>query len=69
MQPKKDFIGTILISSLFILIIITGIISYKSIDWTVLKRIEGQKLILPTPIPTQQDSTATPSSSSSKTNK
>ena len=49
---KKDIIGSILLLSLFILLIVAGIISYQSIDWDVLKRIENQKLILPTPIVT-----------------
>lgn len=46
---KKDIVGPILLFSLFILLIIAGIISYQSIDWNVLKKIENQKLILPTP--------------------
>jgi hypothetical protein len=49
---KKDIFGPTLLSLLFIFIIIAGIISYQSIDWTVLKRLENQQLILPTPIPT-----------------
>ena len=68
-NQDKDFIGIILTTTLLILIIITGIISYKSIDWTVLKRVESQKLILPTVIPSQQSPTATPSSNSSKATK
>lgn len=64
---KKDIIGPILLSSLFILLVIAGVISYQSIDWDVLKKIESQKLILPTPIPTNNQlstpsSTLTPSS-------
>jgi len=46
---KKDVVGPILLFSLFILLIIAGTISYQSIDWNVLKKIEKQKLILPTP--------------------
>lgn len=57
---KKDIIGSILLLSLFILLIIAGIISYHSIDWNVLKKIENQKLILPTPIVTIFN-TSTPS--------
>jgi hypothetical protein len=51
-MKNKDFFGSILLIVLLILIIITGIISYKSIDWTVLNRLEEKQLILPTQIPT-----------------
>jgi len=51
MEQKKDIFGTILILTLLTLLTIAGVISYKSIDWDVLKRLESQKLILPTPIP------------------
>jgi hypothetical protein len=49
---KKDIVGPILLIILFILLIIAGIISYQSIDWDVLKRMENQPLVLPTQIPT-----------------
>lgn len=52
-DKKKDIVGTISITILFTLLIITSYLSYKSIDWDVLKRIESQELILPTPIPIQ----------------
>lgn len=48
---QKDPIGNILIASLFVLLIIAGVISYRSIDWDVLKRMEQLPLVLPTPIP------------------
>lgn len=51
MNPSKDVFGTILIFTLFLLLIVAGVISYKSIDWTVLNRLEQQPLVLPTPIP------------------
>jgi len=51
MTDKKDPIGNIIIATLLVLLTIAGVISYKSIDWTVLKRLEAQPLILPTPIP------------------
>ena len=52
MEPKKNSIfGYILISIIFILITIAGYFSYQSIDWNILKKIESQPLILPTPIP------------------
>jgi hypothetical protein len=51
-MKNKDFFGSILLIVLLILIIIAGIISYKSIDWTVLNRLEEKQLILPTQIPT-----------------
>jgi len=62
---KKDIIGPILLFLLFILLIAAGIISYQSIDWNVLKKIENQKLILPTPIITKPN---TSTSSISPTN-
>jgi hypothetical protein len=49
---KKDIIGPTLLITLFILLVIAGIISYQSIDQNVLKRMENQPLILPTQIPT-----------------
>ncbi|MDD4937654.1 MAG: hypothetical protein PHX34_01345 [Candidatus Shapirobacteria bacterium] len=52
MEPKNNNIfGYILIIILFILITVAGYFSYQSIDWNVLKKIESQPLILPTPIP------------------
>lgn len=60
MKDKKvDIIGIILITTLFTLLTAVAYISYQSIDWDVLKRIESQQLILPTPIPTQSTSSAT----------
>ena len=53
MQPQKiDAIGYVLIFIFFAFLSYAGYLSYKSIDWTVLKRLESQKLVLPTPIPT-----------------
>jgi len=52
-NKKPDYIGNIIIFVLLGLLIYAGIISYKSIDWTVLKRLEAEPLVLPTPIPTQ----------------
>lgn len=49
---KKDIVGPILLFLLFILLTVTGFISYKSIDWTVLNRLENQSLTLPTQIST-----------------
>ena len=57
MNFQKNF-GPVLLTLLFIFILIAGIISYQSIDWTVLTRLENQQITLPTPIPTN---TATPS--------
>ena len=48
---QKDPIGNIIITVLFILLAIAGFISYKSIDWDVLKRMEQIPLVLPTPVP------------------
>jgi hypothetical protein len=57
-NQKPDNIGNIIVFVLLGLLMYAGYLSYKSIDWTVLKRLESQPLILPTPIPT---STATQS--------
>jgi hypothetical protein len=57
---KKKIFGPILLATLFILIIIAGIISYQSIDWTVLNRLEDQELILPTPIITNLNISTSP---------
>jgi len=54
---QKDPIGNIIIAILFILLAIAGFISYKSIDWDVLKRMEQVPLVLPTPIPTTNSAT------------
>jgi hypothetical protein len=51
-MKNNDIIGLILLSLLFIFLIIAGIISYQSIDWTVLQRLENQQLVLPTQTPT-----------------
>jgi len=48
-QNKIDYIGIILLSIFFILLSYAGFLSYKSIDWDVLKRLESSPLILPTP--------------------
>ncbi len=49
-QQKLDIWGYLLIGLLLTLLSYGGYISYKSIDWTVLQRLESQTLILPTPI-------------------
>lgn len=54
MEKQKstiDPVGYLLICLLLSLLSYAGWLSYKSIDWTVLKRLESQQLILPTPIP------------------
>ena len=51
-NQKPDHVGNIIVFVLLGLLIYAGYLSYKSIDWTVLKRLESEKLILPTPIPT-----------------
>jgi len=56
-EQQKDPIGMALLAILFILLGIIGIIYYKSIDWDVLKRLEETPLELPTPIPTNTEST------------
>jgi Na+-transporting methylmalonyl-CoA/oxaloacetate decarboxylase gamma subunit len=55
-NKKPDHIGNTIVFILLSLLIYAGYLSYKSIDWTVLKRLESQTLILPTPIPIIQAS-------------
>jgi hypothetical protein len=45
-----DIVGWVLLICLFSLLTYAGYLSYKSIDWTVLKRLEATKLILPSPL-------------------
>lgn len=44
-------IGILIIFFLFILLGYAGYISQKSIDYEVLKKLEAQKLVLPTQVP------------------
>lgn len=50
-NKKPDYIGNTIVFILLGLLIYAGYLSYKSIDWDVLKRLENQPLVLPTPIP------------------
>jgi hypothetical protein len=65
MSDKKDIIGNIIIITLLALLSVAGYLSYKSIDWTILKRLEAQPLVLPTPMPTNPN-LASPSSTVQK---
>lgn len=60
-NKKPDYIGNTIVFILLSLLIYAGFLSYKSIDWNVLKKLEDTPLVLPTPIPT---SVATPSATS-----
>jgi hypothetical protein len=69
-NKKTDNIGNIIIFILLGLLLYAGYLSYKSIDWDVLKRLEKETLILPTPIPTltaTQSAQITPTSTVSAT--
>ena len=61
-NKKPDYIGNIIVFILFTLLIYAGYLSYKSIDWNVLKNLEAEKLILPTPIPATQSAQIAPTS-------
>ncbi len=50
-NKKPDYIGNTIVFLLLSLLIYAGYLSYKSIDWDVLKRLESQPLILPTQTP------------------
>lgn len=53
MQSQKvDLIGYIFVFSLLTLLAYAGVLSFKSIDFRVLEKLENQTLVLPTPIPT-----------------
>jgi len=60
-NKKPDYIGNFLVFSFLGLLLYVGYLSYKSIDWTVLKRLESETLILPTPIIASPSATATTS--------
>lgn len=51
-KNKIDYVGVTLILVFFILLSYAGYLSYKSIDWDVLKRLEQAPLGVPSPIPT-----------------
>lgn len=55
-QQQITPIGYVLSIILLALLSIAGYISYQSIDFDVLKRMEEQELILPSPIPPQTQS-------------
>lgn len=61
-NKKPDHIGNIIVFILLTLLIYAGYLSYKSIDWKVLKNLESEKLILPTPIPATQSAQIAPTS-------
>jgi len=66
-NKKPDYIGNVIVFILLGLLTYAGYLSYKSIDWDVLKRLETEPLILPTPIPTAISSIiATPSAKNTK---
>ena len=66
-ETKIDFWGWVLIISFLIVLSISGYISYKSIDYKILPKLESQQLVLPTPAPlnpatpSAQTATSTPS--------
>lgn len=50
-QNKIDYPGVLLITIFLALLSYAGFLSYKSIDWNVLKRLEEAPIVLPTPVP------------------
>lgn len=59
-------VGWVLLGTLFLALAYSAWLSYKAIDWTVLKRLEDSPLILPTPIPVNIQTNATPSAKPTK---
>jgi hypothetical protein len=54
MEEKPiDTFGYVLIGLLLSLLIIAGFISYQSIDFQILQKLEATTLVLPTPIVAQ----------------
>ena len=49
MKKEIDFLGYILITSLFIMLLIATYLSFKSIDYKILEKLEAVPLNLPTP--------------------
>lgn len=68
-NKKPDYIGNTIVFILFGLLLYAGYLSYKSIDWDVLKRLESEPLILPTPIPATQSAQIAPTSTTSAVKK
>lgn len=63
-NQQPDYIGNIIVSIFLGLLLYAGYLSYKSIDWTVLKRLENDQLVLPTPIPATQSAQIAPTKTS-----
>jgi hypothetical protein len=61
-----DTLGITLIAIFFILLSYAGFLSYKSIDWDVLKRMENQPLSLPA-VPVPATASASPVATSPAT--
>jgi len=55
-NKKPDHIGNSLVFILLGLLLYAGYLSYRSIEWNVLKDLEAEQLILPTPISVATDS-------------
>ncbi|KKR68347.1 MAG: hypothetical protein UU09_C0011G0024 [Microgenomates group bacterium GW2011_GWA2_40_6] len=48
MKPNPDYLSIILLISFFLLLTYAGYLSFKSIDWDVLKRLESSPIAIPT---------------------
>lgn len=63
-SSQTDWIGIILLSLLALLLLYAGLLSYQSIDWDILKRLESTPLLIPTQfVPVQAPPPTTPSPS------
>ncbi|MBP9817758.1 hypothetical protein KBC75_03345 [Candidatus Shapirobacteria bacterium] len=58
--PHLDPIGYLLIFTLLFSLSYAGYLSYKSIDWNVLKRVEQQSVSVPVSLGTPATTSATP---------
>lgn len=73
-KPQIDYPGVLIITVFLLLLTYAGYLAYQSIDWDVLKHLEAQPLIIPTPVPGSlpappalQSGASTPSASVSPT--
>jgi len=60
-KNKIDYIGVIFILIFLMLLSYAGYLSYKSIDWDVLKRLESAPLGVPSPVPSVSQTPSTTS--------
>jgi hypothetical protein len=63
-KDQPDYIGNIIVFILLALIILAGVIAYKSINWKILDDLEKQEFVLPTPAPATPSAQLSPATNS-----